>query len=841
MPLKPSINALKKSLPAMLIPFCLPVVLAAQTVVKGRVTDSETFEPVVFANVIFKGTSIGAKTDFDGRFNISTSSSGDSIVVSFIGYDNKTIGIKPGIQQELDIQLHPALYSLNEVLVRPGENPAHVLLRKVWKNSEVNNTEKLASYNYTNYSRSTVYIRKFGDKSDDERRLRIFASEYDKYSISTGEEGIPALPSFMTETVSDHYFLKNPERKYNYIRATTSDGIAFENSDLVAQLVNRQEDFYFPKNTVKIIDKSFISPLSRFGIAWYNYTIADTVLIDNKYYCFEIRFTPRRQEDPVFHGSFWINDTTYALKRISVEVSGKAELNFIQRIKIQQDYLPESGGAWFAVRTRFMADAINIFITNYSEKTDIRSDRPPDPVFFGSELKIDPGARNDDPGYWMNMRSGSLDHIDSLASRNIKALKQQPKIRVSAKLVESSVKGYYNFGSFEAGPWIMLYRNNPVEGHRFRAGGRTNSKFSSNVFVEGYLAYGTADKKLKGSLQGELILSKERWTRAGLQYRDDVENTGAADGFFSGNSFLTVASSFGGSEVLNRSVVMRGWLETDIFKGLTGKLVFTRRLFEPAGDSIQASWFTDPSKTTISDSFTTSEVGLLLRYQPKAVYVTDGIRRFPVNFNNSPEFTLQYFRGYEGIFGGDYDYEKFSASLSQAFNAGGMGRMEYELKFTKVYGQLPYPLLVTLAGNSSVFWSSRTYNLMRPGEFVADEALELYGSYHMNGLLLNRIPLIKKLQWRSVISAHAAFGALSDKNNFYDPINNHDGILSREGGAVTASQFKTLSYDKPYVEISYGIENIFRILRVDLVQRLTWLDQTTVKPLGVRISGVFRF
>lgn len=822
------------------------VFLEGQTVVQGKVTDAQTFEPVVFANVIFKGTVIGVKTDFAGNFTLSGKTLGDSVSVSFIGYETKTVGIRPGTVQTIDIQLHPALYTLQEVKITPGENPAHILLRKVWKNSEKNNIEKLTSYQYENYSRSTVYLRKFSNKPDEERTFKPFSKEFNKYSVKTGEENIPALPSYITESLSDNYYLKSPKREFIHVKATHSDGIAFENTDLVAQLVTKQENFYFPDNNVIIIDKSFISPVSRFGLLYYKYYIVDTVLLDNKYYCYEVNVVPKREEDPVFHGTIWINDTTFALKRISVEVGKKADINFIQRIKIQQDYEPADSGAWFPVKTRFMADAVNIFATNYSQKSRIIVNNTFDPGFYNSELKVNFNSRDFNQDYWNSNRSNTLEQIDSLAFQRIDTLKKNNKVRITAKLIEASIKGYYNFGWFEGGPWLMIYNHNDVEGNRFRIGGRTNIVFSKKLILEGYLAYGTRDNRFKGSIQSELFLSKEHWTKFGIQYRDDIENAGSLDEFYSQSSFLTFATSFGGSDKMDRSKVIRSWIESDIFKGMSGKLIFTRKTFNPVSPDFYFAWFTDqgPLKTNLSASYITSEVGGILRYQPKATYVLDGVRRFPVNFNKFPVFTFEYFRGIKGVLNSDFSYNKLVADIYHNFNFGGLGSIEYNLTFTKLYDQLPYPLLITLAGNQSFFRTNRTYNLMNYGEFVLDEALELFMSYHMNGLIFNKIPLIKKLQWRTVVTGHAAFGSFDDKKNgFYDPDNNPTGILadSINGNPTTTFNIKKLSYDKPYIELSYGIENIFKFLRIDLIHRLTYLENTDAHRFAVKISGVFRF
>ena len=819
-----------------------PVFISGQTRVNGRVADAQTFEPVAFADIIFKGTLIGVKTDFDGSYFLSGNTNSDSIVISFIGYETQTIGIKHDIIQTIDIQLHPALYAIQEVRITPGENPAHLILRKFWKNKERNSIESLSAYQYENYSRSIVFLRKFNNKPDSMRVVKFLSKEFDKYSIKTGDENLPALPSYITESLSDNYFLRSPKRKYTYIKATNSNGMAFENTDMVAQLVSKQENFYFPDNTIPIINQSFISPLSRFGLLYYKYYLTDSLFLDNKYFCYEISFKPKREEDPVFHGTIWINDTTYALKRITVTVTGKAELNFIKRLKIQQDYEPFGSGAWFPVKTRFMADAANIFVVSYSQKSNIVVNQPFDQGFYGSELKIGFSSRDHDRTFWELSRKNSLDRVDSLALQRVDSLKKNNKIRISAKLVEASVKGYYNAGKFEVGPYLLIYNHNSVEGSRFRLGGRTNVAFSTRWIIDGYLAYGTRDNRLKGSLQTEYFLNKERWSKIGIQFRDDIENVGSLDEFYSPGTFLTFATSFGGSNKMNKTQVFRTWIESDLIKGMTGKLVFTRKTFEPVSPDYYFAWYSDPARTVKSLNYITSEIALILRYQPKATYVLDGVRRFPINFNKYPVFSFEYYMGLPGFMNGDFKYHKIVADIYHNFNFGGLGNIIYDLSFTKVFGQLPYPLLVTLAGNQSVFITSHTYNLMNYGEFVLDEALEMSMTYHMNGLIMNKLPLLKKLRLRTVVGARAAFGSFNDKlNGFYDPVINRNAILPDSVRGNSLTRFNTLSYNRPYVELSYGIENIFSFLRIDLIHRLTWLENPDLHRFGVKISGVFRF
>jgi hypothetical protein len=812
--------------------------LKCQTIVTGRVTDAMTFEPVVFANVIFKGTTIGVKTSFDGKFTLKGVTKSDSIVISFIGYDSRTVYVTPGSSQEIDILLHPATYSIREVLVKPGENPAHKILRRVWENKDQNSIQKNDSYQYDNYSRLTVYFRKFR-KGDGKKGF--YNKEFRKYGITTGEDEIPALPAFINETFSTTYFRRSPERTYSEIKAIKTSGLSFDKTELISQLILKQEDINMTGNNILIADKNFISPLSRSGLMYYKYYLIDSLLID-KYYCYEINIVPRREEDPVFRGTIWINDTTFALKRISVETSDKAEINFIQRIKIQQDYEPSATGSWFPVRTRFMADAVNIFFSNFSGKSNFRFDNVSDPGFFSSELKIGSNDLNSVPGFWTKNRTSTLDHTDSLALGRIDSLRRNRKVRISAKLVEASVRNYYDFGWFETGPLVYSYNYNPVEGSRFRIGGRTNTDFSKNVSLDGYVAYGTNDNRFKGSFRSEIFLSKNRWTKIGFQFKDDLERTGSIDEFFSGDSFMSFAASFGGWNKLNRSILTRTWIESDIAKGLNGKLFVSRKTFDPASPDYIFAWYSDSEKNVLSQEYVTDEMGFSLRFQPKAVYVVDGLRRFPVNFNKLPVFDFTYSKGFKNLFGGNFDFARINAGVSDNFSMGGLGRINFDLSYSKVFGPLPYPLLINPSGNESVFYSGRLFNLMNYGEYVADEAFQFFTEYHMDGLIMNKIPLIKKLNLRTVVSARFFMGSFDNKvNGFYDAANNPKGILPVAINGVLLTSFNPASYDRPYSELSYGIENIFKFIRIDLIQRLTLLENPDARRFGIKFSGVFRF
>ncbi|NJK87750.1 MAG: carboxypeptidase-like regulatory domain-containing protein [Bacteroidales bacterium] len=382
----------------------------SQHSVSGRISDALTHEPVGFANVIVNHSGKGTISDFDGFFEMSKVFPGDTLFISFLGYEPREIPVDTA--KMITIPIFPSVYALDEVVVKPGLNPAHLILKNIWRNNDQNNMNKLKAYEYEKYSRTMVYFRKFNYR-DSASLIRPLKNEFNNHSVSTGEEGIPALPAYVSENISDVYYTKSPVREAVHIKLVRSDGLAFKGTDLVSQLTTKQENFNFLNNNVQIIDKAFVSPASRFGLLYYKYYLIDSMYLDNTW-CYEIRFVPKRKEEAVFKGTMWITDTTYAIKRISAEIGKKSDVNFIQRIKIQQDY-SNIGACWFPVKERFMADAANIYITNYSEKKNIETDKVLPDSFYKRELSIEPDAGEKDNPLWDSVVVGSLTQTDSMA------------------------------------------------------------------------------------------------------------------------------------------------------------------------------------------------------------------------------------------------------------------------------------------------------------------------------------------------------------------------------------------------------------------------------------------
>lgn len=819
-------------------------VCAQNFTVRGRVIDATSFEPVGFANVYFKNSTIGTITDFEGYYEIKSQDVFDSLVVSFVGYQATVRPLENITEQVINFSLTPSMYNLAEVIILPGENPAIAFMSNVFRNKHSYNIDQLQSYQYNNYTKSQIYLRRLLNRSaaKDPDANGIFNT----FSIVAEENSMPAIPAYMSETFSEVYYLKSPEREKTIVTAVNTNSLAEIETGLLTQLTQKSTKYNFYDNNVKILDKNFISPLSNSGHFYYKYFFTDSMYIDG-IYCYELLILPKRKEDLVFTGRIWIADSTYALRRISVETLKEANLNFVQRIKIQQDYEPDSSGVWYPKSTRILADAINIFISASIFNNYFIANRKHRISFYDTELIVADTAYNVSAETWKTLRNKEPDETDRLTSAYIDSLKQSGRIRILTALVNMSVKGYVNLGKVELGPYLLVYKHNDVEGHRFRMGYRTNSALSTSWTSRGFLAYGTLDQKFKYNVQLERFLSRKSWTKAGIQYSEDTENLGAIDEFTSNSSFLSFTSSFGGADKLNSISVGRLWFETDVFRGFTQKVVFKNKRILPLSPDYFFAYYSDDAKTIKSSEITISEITFTSIYQPKATFIIDKNERFPVAIKKAPVFTLNYTVGLRDVLNSDFNYHMASLRVKHSLHFGGLGSFQYEINLAKCFTPLPYPLLIMFPANESFFRFDRTFNLMNYGEFIADESAELFVTYRQEGFILDKLPLIKKLKLRSVATASVAYGAFDEsKSGFYDISHNPEGILpltDSEGNAITG--FKSLDPKKPYIEISYGIENILSVFRIDAIHRLSYLqpDSEGNKPkkFGIKIGAAFRF
>lgn len=790
-----------------------------KTQVSGVVTDAVTGDPLPFVNVHFVGTKSGTSTDLDGRFFIETYYASDSLKASFIGFSPQTKYVKVDRAQVINFQLEISSIELEvaEITATEEENPAHAIVRNIQKNRDINNREKLDAYEYELYNKVEFDLNNLTDEFRERKIFRPF--EFIFENVDSTEEKV-YLPVFMTESLSEFYYRKNPKTEKEIIHATKVSGV--ENNSVSQFLGDMYQNVNIYDNNIIVFGKSFVSPISSYGFTFYNYYLEDSTYIDNKW-CYQITFLPKRKQELTFTGDFWVNDTTYAIKEVQASIAEDANINFIYGLKVRQEYDEVDEEVWMLTKDQLTVDfnVTNKTMGFYGRKTTTYKDfvinQPrPDEFYKGiSDVIVKEDANQHEQAFWDTHRHIQLSENEKAVYSMVDSLQNIPQFKTIADVITLFVSGYRVIGNVEIGPYYTLYSFNPVEGHRFRLGGRTSNKFSTNVMLEGYTAYGLTDKRFKYGGGITYILKKNPRTVVGVYGKRDVEQLGQSEGAFREDNVLS--SIFRRNPALKLTNVDEGraFVEREWFYGLSNRLIFSHRVLNPLGELVYER-ATDANVVVPVRNITTSEVTLYTRFAYKEKFVSGEFERISLG-TKYPTLEVGYSMGIPNLFQSDYEYQKLVVRVKDKVRFGPLGYAKISAEAGRILGTLPYPLLQLHQGNETFFYDESAFNTMNFFEFVSDEWVSAAMTYHFEGLFLNKIPLMRRLKWREVASAKGVIG------NF-DPKHEQELLLPE----------KTFTLDKPFMEAAIGVENIFKILRVDALWRLSYLDNPDIVKFGIR-------
>ncbi|WP_375559849.1 DUF5686 family protein [Bernardetia sp. OM2101] len=817
---------------------------AQKTIVTGKVTDAETGDGVPFANVYFDGTTIGTSTDFDGFYKIETDKASDSLVVSYVSYQTRKKAVKKGVTQNIDYQLASSDETLKAIVVTSGkrENPAWEYLRGLLDHKSENDKRRLSAYEYDSYSKVELDVDNISDKFKEKKLVKQIIGVVDSVESLAGEDGKPVLPLFISETISKYYYRDSPIKRKEEIEKTRIKGVGVDDGSIVSQLVGSSfQDYNFYESWIQIAGKDFVSPISESWRLFYDYELQERTEIDD-IWCYRIDFQPKRKEDLAFTGTMWVtDDSTFALKRIDVTVPKTANLNFIEKIKIQQDLKrieDEKEMAWLPVKTRILVDVGQIndqwagmLLKSYSSAENIVINKPRELKFYKDAIVVDEEATNSSDEFWQENRHDSLTASEQTVYAMIDTISNLPMVKSYIEIADLLINGYKDIGKVDVGQLLTLYSNNNIEGSRAMLNVRTNGDFSKKIQISTGIAYGFGDKKWKYKGQIRTILSRRPWTVLGIQHQYDLQQVALFNEDFrsSGNILFSSFSRVGNLD-RNRPFYHRQssiYLQTDIVKGITPRITYRNQNYNP----LFVFEFFDPENLEIRRrDFTVSEIMAEVRIGFKERFINADLTRANLG-SKYPIFKFRYIRGLGDFLGGDLEYHKFSTRLEHSFRLGIFGRTDYFISAGFTPSTLPYPLLESHLGNETPFYNQLSFNLMNYFEFVSDKYASLNIIHDFNGFLLNRIPLMRRLKWRSFVEGNMLIGNVSQKNIDLIPDVNSNGIPVPKFGSLGAT---------PYAEVSYGISNIFRFVRVQAVHRLTYLDKDDVSPWGIRVSAQFR-
>ncbi|WP_288427430.1 DUF5686 and carboxypeptidase-like regulatory domain-containing protein [uncultured Spirosoma sp.] len=811
--------------------------LHAQTTysITGLVTDAKNGEPVPFASVALVGKRVGTITDEKGRYTLRTNVLSDSLVVSSMGYANTRRAIdKERITQAIDVQLPMSVgTALQEVVVRAGENPAFRVLRQVRKNRSLNDRNRLKAYEYDSYQKTEIALSHLTDRMRQSMLFRKISQAMSQVDSIVDKEGNRLLPLLVSESVTHTYFRTGPQRRREDVRKTRIRGVAVDDAGLSSQLLGGtsliSQNFY--DNYIPILGKDFASPIGENWRNWYEFFLADTTQLGD-HICYEIQFDPKRPEDLAFTGKAWIDTTTFALCEIEAHIGSRANLNYVRELTIEQELEPtvdSSGSAgWLPVGLKMSADLTGVGKQSLGMRaqvtlrnSNIVVNKPKPILFYEQPIEPSDTVATTNEAYWGTVQRtlagpDSLNKTDQKARMMIEKLREVPAVRTAEAIGQIAVTGFLKVGGFDLGPYPYLFAVNTVEGLRTRIGFRTNEEFSRHLVFRGYLAYGTLDKEFKYGGEADYLISRQHWTQLGVRMSYDLERLGLTPELIGGNRLFYALSRFGRYRGAYQSMQKEVFFVTEPVKGVLLRATVGSRTFDPLfpyeyrlnpelGDQ-------SPVRSSIDDAYWSIEA----RLARKEKYIMDGNERITLGTKRAPVLTIRYTRGMTGL-GSDFNYNRLTVRAQQTLRLGPLGRMTYLLSAGYTPSELPAPLLFPHIGNPTPLLTTNTFNRMQFYEFVSDRFVAMHMQHKFEGFLFNRLPGIRKLNWRLVANADMLWGTMSEKNQ------NVESSKPMPNG-MRPIRFGHLDPSIPYVELGYGIDNIFKIFRVQAVHRLTYLE-----------------
>ncbi len=823
----------------ILVLFCLSSLSFGQTIIEGKVTDAETGDPIPFASVYFLNTSKGVPTDFDGFYKIEGDAETDTLVVSYIGYETKKKVYEKGISQIINFQVNPEATSLTDFVITAGkvENPAFEVLRKVMDNKNINDKRRLAAYEFDSYNKIEIDVDNISEKLRQKKFMQKITAVLDSIEIIAGEDGKPILPVFISESLSKFYYRSDPRLSKEEVQKTKITGIGMEDGSLISQVIGSSfQQYNFYQNRMNIVEREFASPISDGWRILYDYELSDSVYIGDDF-CYLLDFKPKNDQELAFVGKMWITKENYALKQIDATVQRSANLNFIEKIKIQQELEKTEVGAWLPVKSRVLIDVAEItnksagFLSKfYTSNKNIRVTEPRDTKFFERAIELAEDARELDEGFWEENRHDKLTATEVNVISMIDSLKNIRIVKTGTELLKTFARGYVEVGQLDLGPWPFLAGYNDVEGWRLRIGGRTNEHFSKKWQFNGYTAYGFDDKQFKFGLGANLIADRTNWTVFNLNYRKDVDQFGIQpDGLIDldgGTAFLAL-TQLGN---LVRPFRYEGYqfgAFRQFSRAFSARIQLNNKFYQPEFD-FRYRTDLNRSDSPLATDYSTSEVTLRLKYARDEAYIINDNSRISLGTLRWPTFLLSVTKGFKGVAGGDFDYTRLSVGVSQRVKLGFWGVSNYQINAGHTFEDLPYTMLNAHIGNEQFVYTNIAFNTMNFFEFVSQSYASLRYQHQFEGFIMNRIPLIRKLKWRLVGTGNVLFGGVSQSTLNVQALNDEDGN--------PLPQFDVLESGRPFAEVGLGVENIFKVFRVDYIKRLTYLDRQGANSSAIKLS-----
>ncbi len=813
---------------------------AQQIVVSGKVVDGHTQEPVGFASVYMAAAKNGAASDSAGRFSIHFNpSSKDTLIVSFVGYKlNKTAVSSIDLTKPFVIEMQRGANN-NEVIIRTKVNKGLFLWKKIMSKKKYYNRNNLTNFGYESYNKLEVDLKNF--KAERVKKNFLFKSySFVLDNIDSTSERDPFLPAYLVESISDFAYQRTPKKYVETIKATHTKGFKNESISKLLGVMNQNVSIY--NNYINIIDKDFISPFNDNADAYYSFHVPDTQILNGQK-IFHFTFDPKHPGQNTFRGDAWIISKTYQIQKISMYIGKEANINFIDRLSIFQEFQAVNDSIYFLTRDKFFTDfrllgknsltligrkttSYKDIVINSDSITGVFKDQN-----IAELIKTNPGVNEQTDSVWSTLRHDTLSTNEKAIYLTIDKLLAMPKFQRLKRTIKFIATGYKDIGNVEIGQWFNWVSANQWEGTRFRFDLGTNTGFNKNLYLHGYLAYGTKDKKLKGKAEAYWNIMKVP-NRLSLHasYTSDVDNGISQYGEVSQDNIFSLAIRK--PNTTRKFIDSKDW-RFEVYKewgnkGFSTELFLTHRQFDPLLNLPFKSSFPVSS----GESLNSSEIALKLRFAYLEQFIDGDYFRYSLG-TKYPVTELMFTKAIPGVFNSAYSYTKFTASVKDKIRISPLGSLSYKVYAGKVNGTIPFTFLEVHPGNDLYYYSSSSFNLMNRFEYISDRWVGINLEHNIGSGIFRFTPLTRKLKWRQFWNVKTMWGTLSNENKKL----NGDNIRYVTNDPNTL--FKYFNGGN-YTEIGTGIDNIFKVFRLDFVWKF---NPATTLPRYSRfgIFGSFQF
>ncbi|MEO6869707.1 MAG: DUF5686 family protein [Ginsengibacter sp.] len=813
---------------------------AQERIIHGKITDAQTNLPLASCSIYTLNSGNGVISDDNGKYTMSVGETTDSIAISMIGYKSLSKHVSKAPDQVINFEVQPVSSAMSAIVVeiKTRYNKAQRLVKKVIKNKDQNDVFSNKSYEAEVYDKIEVEFKNIPKKLENNRLLKSFAFAFN--NVDTTEDHQNALPLYLSESNSNFYFTKNPEReRYDYT-ALKSSGIG--NKTILAYIDGFYKKLNIYDNNIKLVDVNFISPVADNALSYYNYHILDTLFLEN-HRCIQVEFDPIQFGSNTFRGYMWIVDTSFAIKSLVMHMDKNANINFVNKFEISQTFkegkaekfLPGKNILYIDLSIPELKKSGVIAKKTTLYKNAILNNPMIDTAF--AKKSIDIASVSRDTSDWANKRFEPLSKSENSVYLLMDTLNKMPIAITYGKIISAITTGYYTSGPVDIGNLYSIYTNNHVEGNRFTFGLETNSRFNGNLQLRGYAGFSSRDKQFRYLLSSEFVLTRKQWSTLTLTYTSDISGTYEHQNELDQNSiFASFLRRVNYSQIRLLNIkdadisYQKFWNKGF---GISGDL--KHRTLTPFFNVYYTYNGFQPYiviKPGVNNDYTVNEATISFRYSHREKFISQHYTRGSLG-SNYPIVTLSYTKGLKinnGLLKSDFSYSRWNFNIQHDFTDGRIGQLSYTIDAGLTNGVLPVILLDVQKGNDTYYYNQYAFNNMNRYEFATDKYASLSVQQSFGGFPFKYFPLLKKLKWRSLATFKGVIGDMSEANKvangYYDSsINYHFTIPNKQ----------------PYMEIGAAIDNIFHLIRIDAVWRLNYLNNPGISKFGIKGSIELKF